>query len=316
MVKKSQSPLVGSKRRRYRQRRVKPSNTFRNFRASFGGLRRPLPSPRVPLSLKEQLEVKEKAPLLHLVGKIGLRLALLGLLVFALVQGYKILEAGETFRLRKIVVQGHRVAHEHEILTRAALKPGLPLLGFQSVEAEARIRQHPWIQGVRMQRSWPSTLIIQVEEHRPLAMINLEGAGGLYYIDEQGKIFAPVEPTQERDFPVLTGLNFQGKPEESRFMDDELAAEAVHFLRLAALGNPIVPLQALSEIHVTQEKGIILYLAERPFPIYLGYGNIRTRYYQLVRLLERLYDRGTIENIKEIRMDYKADRILVARLEP
>jgi hypothetical protein len=78
----------------------------------------------------------------------------------------------------------------------------------------------------------------------------------------------------------------------------------------------MLPLQALSEIHVTQEKGIILYLAERPFPIYLGYGNIRTRYYQLIRLLEHLYQKGSIEHIREIRMDYKADRILVARLEP
>ena len=75
-------------------------------------------------------------------------------------------------------------------------------------------------------------------------------------------------------------------------------------------------MQSISEIHVSRENGIIAYLVERPFPIHLGYGNIKTRYYQLVGLLEQLYRKEKIEHIKEIRMDYQADRILVSKTEP
>jgi hypothetical protein len=67
---------------------------------------------------------------------------------------------------------------------------------------------------------------------------------------------------------------------------------------------------------VSQEKGIIVYLVERPFPIYVGCGSVKKRYYQLVKLLERFYRKKKIEGIKEIRMDYQEGRILVARSEP
>jgi hypothetical protein len=67
---------------------------------------------------------------------------------------------------------------------------------------------------------------------------------------------------------------------------------------------------------MNREKGIIVYLVEHPFPIYVGYGNVEKRYYQLVKLLERFYRKKRIEGIEEIRMDYHEGRILVARSEP
>jgi hypothetical protein len=150
-----------------------------------------------------------------------------------------------------------------------------------------------------------------------LALVNREGNGSqsLYYVDQGGTIFAPVESGQDTDFPVITGMNL---PEEPRGfnLSEGVAADAVQFLRLTAQGNPILPMQALSEIQISRDKGIIVYLAERPFPIYIGYGKIKTRYYQLVRLLERLYRKEKIEYIREIRMDYQTDRILVASLKP
>ena len=53
-----------------------------------------------------------------------------------------------------------------------------------------------------------------------------------------------------------------------------------------------------------------------PFLFIWDMGKIRTRYYQLVRLLEQLYRKEKIEDIREIRMDYQPGRILVAKLEP
>ena len=98
--------------------------------------------------------------------------------------------------------------------------------------------------------------------------------------------------------------------------DKGLVAQAFQFLHLAAKGNPIVPLQTISEVNVSPEKGIVVYLVDRPFPIYMGYDKISTRYYQLVKLLERLYRKKKIQEIKEIRMDYQEGRILVAKMEP
>jgi hypothetical protein len=230
-------------------------------------------------------------------------------------RGYQVLESSGAFRVRQITVQGCRTVREEQLLALAEIRQGAPLLGFNLSEAKQRIRQHPWIDRVSIQRSWPDTLLIEVQERRPLALINLEGGQGLHYVDQNGIVFAPVEAGQDLDFPVITGISLPGIP-PGFSLREGAAADAVQFLQLTAQGNPILPMQALSEVRVSREQGIIAYLAERPFPIYIGCGNIKPRYYQLVRLLERLYRKEKIDHIREIRMDYQLGRILVASLEP
>lgn len=313
-VKRSQSPLVGSKKRRYHQQRPGRSGTFRRFRSSFGGNR--YSSPLVgngPYQKNGGAQGNAGLPRLSkaalLAGLLTVLLALLGW------QGYHLVEHAQVFSVRKVTVQGCRMAAEGQVLTLAGIRVGMPMLGFNAAEAAQRIQTHPWIDHVSIHRSWPYSVQIEVQEHRPLALINLENNAGLYYLDHNGKVFAPVEPGQDLDFPVVTGLRLPHLPADIQEAGPE-AAEAVRFLHFAALGDPVLPMQSLSEIHVSRENGIIAYLAERPFPIHIGYGNIRTRYYQLVRLLEQLYSKEKIEHIKEIRMDYQADRILVSKTEP
>jgi len=247
------------------------------------------------------------------------RIALLALLlVIGLSVGgwyyHFLLKKSDIFRLTTVSVQGNRMTRKAEILELASIEQGINLLGFDIDLAEERILRHPWVERVDILRSWPSSLEVRVHEYRPLAMVNVENeqGGDLYYIDQHGKIFAQVESSQDLDFPVITGLDSVG----AVIADKGLAAEAFSFLLLAARGNPIMPLQTISEVHVSPEKGLVVYLVDRPFPIYMGYNNITTRYYQLVKLLERLYRKRKVKEIKEIRMDYYEDRILVAKVEP
>ncbi|MCW5211088.1 cell division protein FtsQ/DivIB, partial [Desulfobulbus sp. N3] len=166
----------------------------------------------------------------------------------------------------------------------------------------------PWVDQVEVERVWPDTLTIRVHEYRPLAMINIEGKQqGLYYLDHHGIVFAPVESLQDIDYPVITGFappDGSGEVPGLDLAEGAMAEDVCDFLHVAARGNPILPLQSISEIHINREKGIIVYLVEHPFPIYVGYGNIEKRYYQLVKLLERFYRKKRIEGIEEIRMDY------------
>jgi hypothetical protein len=216
------------------------------------------------------------------------------------------------------------MSNEAQIRTLADIKQGDQLFSVPPEEIEARVRQHPWIDQVEVERVWPDTLTIRVHEHRPLAMINIEGGHeggqqGLYYLDHQGIIFAPVESLQDIDYPVITGFVPPEGSEKIPGLDlrgDAMTEDVSEFLHVAARGNPILPLQSISEIHVNREKGIIVYLVEHPFPIYIGYGNVEKRYYQLVKLLEWFYRKKRIEGIEEIRMDYHEGRILVARSEP
>jgi cell division septal protein FtsQ len=247
-------------------------------------------------------------------------LVLVLLVVAAVHWGIRTLEHSGVFVVRRVVVQGNRISHEAQIRTLAAVQHGDQLFSVIPKDVEGRVRQHPWIGKVQVERVWPETVTIRVYEHRPLAMINFEeGQQGLYYFGYDETVFAPVEPLQDIDYPVITGVPLADEKGEFSDLDlrnDEITKDARAFLRVAAKGHPILPLQSISEVHVDNEKGIIVYLVEHPFPIYIGYGNVEKRYYQLVKLFERLYRKKKIEGIKEIRMDYHEGRILVAKSEP
>lgn len=262
---------------------------------------------------RKDAEGGRRGGLRHL-SQTGILIGLLAVLLAVIaMRGWQMLERSGALRVRQITVQGCRTVNEAEVLALADIRQGEPLLAVDLAKAEERVRSHPWIDTVSIRRVWPYGLQVQVQEHRPIALINLEeGGAGLHYVNQRGTIFAALQPGQDIDFPVLTGISLSA----GACLADSPAAEAAQFLRLAAQGNPVLPLQAISEVHVSRDGGIIAYLAERPFPIHLGYGNISTRYLHLVKLLEYLHRREKIGNIKEIRMDYQADRILVAKMEP
>jgi len=230
---------------------------------------------------------------------------------------YQALERSDIFRLTTVSIQGTHMTKQAQILDLGSIEQGVNLLSFDVGLAEESISRHPWIDRVEIVRSWPSTLTVRVSEYRPLAMINIEKEDGqsLYYVDHHGKVFVQVKDSQDLDFPVITGVQSTGELMGTMIGDKGLVAQAFQFLRLAARGNPIVPLQTISEVNVSPGKGIVVYLVDHPFPIYMGYDNISTRYYQLVTLLERLYRKKKIKEIKEIRMDYQEGRFLVAKVE-
>ncbi len=291
------------------------------------GIRRFIP--RIPLQRIKKSSAVTK-PQAGLVGgrqeKQARRLSRTGLLAFALcvlvVTGgwfsYRLLVASDIFRLTEVSVIGNRSLRDRQIIEATGLTQGTNLLGFDVATAEATTRELNWIDQVDIRIAWPSRVVITVREHQPLALVTLDGDKGspLHYIDKNGTVFAPVKPGQDIDFPVITGQLADSGLEGNQITVGTLSARALRFLQLAARGNAILPVQAVSEVHVDPELGLIVYLVDRPFPIYMGENRIRTKYYRLVKILERLYRKKQIEGIKEIRMDYTENKVLVAMLQP
>jgi cell division septal protein FtsQ len=251
-------------------------------------------------------------------GKSGL--LVVGCLILAGVGLYfgQTLKKSDIFRLATVAVHGSRLVDKSTILDLGEIEPGLNLLALNVDECKKRISSHPWIASVDIIRSWPSGLTVNVHEFRPLAMMNIEGkqGQGLYYIDAKGRIFAKVEKDHELDFPVITGVDAVNDVNGAVIAQNGLAGEAFSFIRRAASqANAIMPLQTISEVNVSAANGIIVYLVDRPFPIYMGYDRVQQKYNLLVKLLDRLYRKKKIEEIKEIRMDYFENRILVAKVE-
>jgi hypothetical protein len=219
----------------------------------------------------------------------------------------------DIFRLTDIRVSGTRTLVERQILELAGLQQGGSLLRFNVKEAEARIVAHPWVEQAEIKIHWPSAVDIAIRENQPFAMVNIEEnkEKRLRYINREGHVFAEVGQGQELDFPVITGVLLAKDIASDRFVKGGLADAACTVLLLAAKGNAILPIQSVSEVHIDPQQGLIVYLTDRPFPVYFGKDRLQTKFFRLVKVLEQLYAKKQVDTVKEIRMDYADDKILV-----
>ncbi|MBM9536025.1 cell division protein FtsQ/DivIB [Desulfobulbus alkaliphilus] len=221
------------------------------------------------------------------------------------------------FRLTEIRITGVGMITERTILDLAQLRQGVSLFQFDVRAAETRIATHPWIEHVSVKRQWPSTVTITVAEQKPFALVNIEEGQEkrLHYLNRGGRVFARVGQGQELDYPVITGVLRHQDIETDALVHGSLADSAFRLLLLAARGNAVLPVQMVSEVHLDPEQGLIMYLVDQPFPVYLGWDRLQTKYYRLVKILEHLYARKQIDAVKEIRMDYTDDKVLVTGAE-
>ncbi|MEO6527679.1 MAG: FtsQ-type POTRA domain-containing protein [Gemmatimonadaceae bacterium] len=105
------------------------------------------------------------------------------------------------FRVRKVEILGLRYTAPGELLermrvdtSRSVWDPLAPL--------EARVRSHPQVERVVVSRRLPGTIVVQVTERHPVALVN--GPGGLRAVDERG-VRLPLDPSRTPvDAPILT----------------------------------------------------------------------------------------------------------------
>jgi cell division protein FtsQ len=250
----------------------------------------------------------------------------LSILVVAAVAGFLVMGSWLThqwliqspiFRLTEIRITGVGMTTERQVLDLAQLRQGTSLFRFDAQAAAARIAAHPWINDVSIKRQWPSTVAITIHEQQPFALVNIEEGQEkrLHYLNRRGRVFARVGQGQELDFPVITGALWHQDIETDALVQGSLADLAFRMLLLAARGNAVLPVQTVSEVHLDPEQGLIMYLVDQPFPVYLGWDRLQTKYYRLVKVLEHLYARKQIDAVKEIRMDYSDDKVLVTGTE-
>jgi cell division protein FtsQ len=258
-------------------------------------------------------------PLLKIAAGVVLLVAVvLGYRIAAGWQGWRaMMPPLSIFQLRQVTFTGCSATKE-DLLTRQA---GLVLyqtnlLRLDVSEVEKKIAINPWISSVRVERDWPSTLVVRVSEHVPFALVNDQGAkngSGMSYMDRDGRIFFEAATGMDIDFPVITGLE-RIKEEKRR---TEILEDILGFLRKTQANDPHLPTQAVSEIHVNLDGELVVFLVEFPFPIFFGRGKAETKYNRLVKVLEVLYKKHEnemqISRVEYIRMDYLEDKVLVAQ---
>ncbi|OGQ98953.1 MAG: hypothetical protein A2521_04020 [Deltaproteobacteria bacterium RIFOXYD12_FULL_57_12] len=269
-----------------------------------------------PAQLKARSARCKKEPLgamlIRLQGRLFLWAILLTMLGGGLWFGakavYKELCQSDFFQITAINIEGCNHTSKKELLAQSGLDIHTNLLALQPAELKAVLGKNPWIEDVEITRSWPNKLFIAVREKTPAALINLKS--GLFFLDRNGVTIGPANLPGDIDYPVLTG-NFS----PDRTAGNSRLKEALLFLQLTAKGgSSYLPNQNISEIHLTKDDELILFLLDRAFPIYLGKECSKKQHGRLVSVLRDLYRKNEFNTTNYINMHYKDDQVLIGRV--
>lgn len=145
---------------------------------------------------EEELEVPRRRAPWRLILGLPVVIALLA----APWWGPRVLSKLAFFRVRRVEIVGTQYVAPGDILrrmnvdtTRSVWDPAEPI--------EERIALHPEIRSVQVRRRLPGTLVVEIVENLPVALV--PAATGLRAYDERG-VALPVDPTRvEVDVPVL-----------------------------------------------------------------------------------------------------------------
>lgn len=199
---------------------------------------------------------------------------------------YQGLSRSVFFQVELVDIKGCSRTTPQEMLSWSGLDVKTNLCKVRIGKIRKQLESHHWIASADVKRNWPNKLSIVVRERKPIALLSVKS--GLFYVDRGGVVFAEVQPVDDRDFPVITGLeidNLPGGGEEVRLK------EALDFIAYAEKGAVALPKQNISEIHLTPEGNMVLFMADHAFPIYLGQGDMKKKYYRLSTVLSWLYRR-------------------------
>lgn len=108
------------------------------------------------------------------------------------------------FRVRTVEIRGARYLQPNEIVTRLQIDT-LTSLWDDLEPLRQRVRRHPQVSDVRIERRMPGTLVVIVQENLPVALI--QTPSGLLPFDSLGRQL-PIDPSRANlDLPIVASAD-------------------------------------------------------------------------------------------------------------
>ena len=158
------------------------------------------------------------------------------------------------FGIQHVTVQGLRLIPENEIMKLAGGVQGQNLLLFDHEELKYKILLHPLVQSVKFQRKLPNSLVIQVTERTPVALVAVPK--GVVEVDGQGTFLRRLESWPKTDQPVITGINLTDTIGPGQNFGNPSLTAALSLLGQAPSGL----LAQIGELHVDSIQQITVFL--------------------------------------------------------
>lgn len=184
--------------------------------------------------------------------------------------GYGFITTSERFAVHSIEVHGNRALSEERVLAVLGVRPGDNIFRLELDGLADTLEQNePMIAHARVSRRLPATLLVDIEERVPAALVQLDG---LYLADAHGRVFrrASVAHGDGDGLPVITGLT----REDYRKRPEHVQREVRRALDAVALyqqhGRDERP--ALGSVDLHPRRGITFTTYEHAISVRVGTG--------------------------------------------
>lgn len=149
---------------------------------------------------------------------------------YAAVDGFvdgRIRAAGLT--VQDVLVSGRAQADVQEVLAALSVRRGKSIFGFNPTEARDRLVALDWVRDARVERRWPNTIVVHLDEHQPMAL--WQNKGRLMLIDRRGEPITRAKLGRFAHLPLVIG---DDAPVHAASLIEMLEAEPALFARVEA----------------------------------------------------------------------------------
>ena len=109
------------------------------------------------------------------------------------------------FQVNEILVIGRKETSVKILRKAIMLERGAPILAFDLIAARTRVESLPWVRRATVERMLPDTILLSIEERKPLAIWQHRGKFTL--IDEQGEVILRKGIGRFNDLLIVVGKN-------------------------------------------------------------------------------------------------------------
>lgn len=189
---------------------------------------------------------------------------------------YRVVTTSPGFAVQSIELRGNEILSEAQVEAILGLDPAYRynIFRIDLTAMQAALESDPWVASAFVQRELPDTLLVDIEENQPVALVEMDG---LYLADATGQVFlrARVERGDGQGLPVITGITreqYVANPETARAaLRQALAAAHVYESRSAQDG---ASRPALGEIHLDPRRGITFFTYDTATAVRVGHGSL------------------------------------------
>src|SRR5690606_24041218 len=120
--------------------------------------------------------------------------------------GYRFVTTSPRFAIAHIEVSGNQVLSADQVRASLPVRTGDNVFEADLDAIVEAVRANPWVASARAHRVLPHTIVVDIREHVPAAIVQL---GPLYLVDAEGHPFkrAELDTDECAGLPVITGLD-------------------------------------------------------------------------------------------------------------